>query len=1625
MFSVICFSNEREILQFCICDETAAELQEIMPRKSRRGEDEPPYGEGEGGSHHDGSDEGESSIDIAEGDSRNANNLSVSPVKVVDQDFNSFINNGLLDISVTPSLDLSNSNITNLKSVKEKRYSVLRGMQDTPGGNSDLDSNAERGENKKEVNDNNKGGGNRDDGGNGCRLRIDKHAESGETETFEKEKNIYEHSPFCLEGKEETMDEVTKERVNDCQSYRLEDRLIDSRANELSISNDRLGSSMVSSIACKENELCFIKYLIVCNFKSYENENIIGPFSKFTAIIGPNGSGKSNIMDCICFVLGINNKYLRVKNLRSLIYHKENEKIDSISKRKCYVKLIVECNKENVEIKRTLNYRGVSNFFINDKQVEHKEYTTFLRKNRIETKTKTCLIFQGDIEEVINKKPTELAKLFEYISGSDEYEQIYEEVKEKLKEKQIACKNYLNEKKKIEQEIKVYKIQMNENIEHNKLKDDYENNIKMLYIFRLYHYLKKKEKFREDLLSFREEKIEFEQDVLSKNKKVASELEKKKLIKKKEFLQIEENIRNQNVQLKEFKIVLNEINERRKFCEESLNKIIANQKMQQNMQTHCSNFINTLNEQIDEQNRKLQNEYKNKLKISLKIFAKYEQIRQYLKRSHTPVYEFLMRKEKAENGKKGNHRGGEKDDIDPDELEEIQRCNLIELVENMEEYKKCKEQYLYLCANSNININNYSQVAASIRKDIKELQEECDNFSRKKQKEILELESEKLSLDELNGRVKKLNGLIEKDRKSIENSKHQLKVWNESITYKEKKIEQLDEEVNVLNVHKNELAFFEKRKEVIRNLKNIFGEEEIYDEVINLYEVTNQMYYTAVNNVIQKFNNFLLVKNVETCTKCIKYLKDNKLHKMDFIPLENFLASWKKKKKKKNKNKINSNEENNISYGVKNDERVGVNSPYGIIEKVINTFKKKNIVLANNCLVCEESYKTLFDYLVGEDTLIVDKIGDAEDIKKTFPQLNVNIITLNGHIVSKHNNLIIDITSKNVDRDTYNNRRLNINLYNKLLNEKDECRNSINSMKKKIIEMNEMYNKYTSDMELNKKKIASILIKKDIYEKEIEAKNIIIHTYEEKIEKIKKTDIKNKLDLLHNYENELVKERNSLASFQKESFQQLNEKLKIDNIYEIVEMNTREMEKINEHIDIIKNNINKINDDINELFDKKNEISLVNKKEKIENEDVVMKELNNMKEEEKNINDKMNEIHVILNELEFKKNTFHKDINQINQELNDLRESINNSFEKHEDIENQIENCQKRVQIYTQFIKDIINECDMNNVHIFSTTLTLGDTDHRGNNTMNSKGKMKGRRKSKLLEESGAETSGSDTRSESEECNNEEQIQQDDDDFMLPNISFDILPDELKKLESEKEIDEERDKMEKEIEKKKKFLKLRNVNSNAEKELSKLMTKLKLVDTSLANERKECNLFERNFRILQKKRSYKFLHCFNYIRNIIDNVYNNLTYNMRHHVGGQAFLDLCNYNEYNKDDEPFYCGIKYNNMPPMKRYFEITELSGGEKSISALALIFSIQKYINNSFIILDEVDANMDPLKINSLTRYLNSINSQVIVISLKDKFFSKSQTLIGVYKNKHKNCSKTVTLDIAKYRQDTPHRQ
>jgi len=66
----------------------------------------------------------------------------------------------------------------------------------------------------------------------------------------------------------------------------------------------------------------YIKEIILDGFKSYQKRTEIRGFDpNFNAITGLNGSGKSNILDAICFVLGITNMaQVRVSNLQQLIY---------------------------------------------------------------------------------------------------------------------------------------------------------------------------------------------------------------------------------------------------------------------------------------------------------------------------------------------------------------------------------------------------------------------------------------------------------------------------------------------------------------------------------------------------------------------------------------------------------------------------------------------------------------------------------------------------------------------------------------------------------------------------------------------------------------------------------------------------------------------------------------------------------------------------------------------------------------------------------------------------------------------------------------------------------------------------------------------------------------------------------------------------------------------------------------------------------------------------------------------------------------------------------------------------------------------------------------------------------
>ncbi|CAK4115963.1 unnamed protein product [Aphanomyces euteiches] len=174
-----------------------------------------------------------------------------------------------------------------------------------------------------------------------------------------------------------------------------------------------------------------------------------------------------------------------------------------------------------------------------------------------------------------------------------------------------------------------------------------------------------------------------------------------------------------------------------------------------------------------------------------------------------------------------------------------------------------------------------------------------------------------------------------------------------------------------------------------------------------------------------------------------------------------------------------------------------------------------------------------------------------------------------------------------------------------------------------------------------------------------------------------------------------------------------------------------------------------------------------------------------------------------------------------------------------------------------------------------------------------------------------------------------------------------------------------------------------------------------------ANATEACQKFDE----VKDARYERFMEAFNHVSECIDETYKNLTKSSKHPLGGTAYLSLEN------SEEPYLHGMKYNAMPPMKRFREMEQLSGGEKTVAALALLFAIHSYQPSPFFVLDEVDAALDNVNVNKVSTYIQKCGFQCVVISLKDAFYEKADALIGVCKDISSQQSTTITLDLTAY--------
>lgn len=201
-------------------------------------------------------------------------------------------------------------------------------------------------------------------------------------------------------------------------------------------------------------------------------------------------------------------------------------------------------------------------------------------------------------------------------------------------------------------------------------------------------------------------------------------------------------------------------------------------------------------------------------------------------------------------------------------------------------------------------------------------------------------------------------------------------------------------------------------------------------------------------------------------------------------------------------------------------------------------------------------------------------------------------------------------------------------------------------------------------------------------------------------------------------------------------------------------------------------------------------------------------------------------------------------------------------------------------------------------------------------------------------------------------------------------------------------------------------------NLKAIQQLLHVSEQVELVQQDTVSVRHSLEDVEVRFEAVRKERKARFMACFNSVQEELKLVYKQLTGNGPHD-GGTAYLDLEDL------DDPFNGGVKFTAIPPFKRFCDITLLSGGERSLAALALLFAIQAFQKPPFFVLDEVDAHLDATHVRALAKFVEQSKCQTIVVSLKDRLFAQCDGLVGVTRS-HRSAEGSIvfTWDLLRYK-------
>jgi len=648
--------------------------------------------------------------------------------------------------------------------------------------------------------------------------------------------------------------------------------------------------------------LTVVKKITAKGFKSFAKPTEIIFGNGFNCILGPNGSGKSNIMDLMCFVLGKSSaKSLRAQKSANLIYN-GGKKGTPAKEAECSIvfdnsnkRFPVESNE--LKITRKVRKSGNSVYRINDEVRTRQQIVDLLRAANIEPDGHN-VVLQGDIVRFMEMKPVERRELVEEIAGIS----IWEDKKQKS----------LKELQRVEERLKEANIMLSEREKY--LKDlkkdrdqalkykDLEKNVKDNKATYLHLQIKEKEQKKQEIDS----RLNKQKQELEKIKKIIGELgstidQKKEAIEKlNEEMDAkgDDERRKLNKDMMDLKDTIARDDERLSTCKNEITKLTSRiQQLRKEIQDH--------DRKIDELDLQKQ-DWNNKIKT----------ITEEEKNIQVEVAKF-----RAKYGLKDSNSDTKLDDIEK-EVEAKQEQLLREQEERQSLVAK-KNDLEFQIKNADEKINEILNIEKADKEKISRLENSREEFGQI---------------------VKDLSDREEKDSKYASN----LNNLNHNLI-------KLSEELAKLNARQTHIKEFTAGDIATKKILELG--EGIYGKVSDLGKV-NSKYSLALEIAAGGRSRSIVVDTDETAAKCIKYLKENKLGVVTFLPL------------------------NKVRHAAQNS-------------KVKSLAVKKDVVgLAVDLVDYDPKFKNIFSYVFG-NTLVVNDIGTARKIGVGAARM----VTLEGDLV--------------------------------------------------------------------------------------------------------------------------------------------------------------------------------------------------------------------------------------------------------------------------------------------------------------------------------------------------------------------------------------------------------------------------------------------------------------------------------------------------------------------------------------------------------------------------------------------------------------------------------------------------